>query len=145
MHTCEYMLYIYAYLCIYMYVYVYIPAYIYVIRTNIQVQYKASCRIAPGASIFWYQHIQVYTIFLYMYTHTHNVYTSVDLPMPPGPHSTHLLVVASPLSNQSRMPFSSLDRRWNPFGSLTLNTRIATTLSLPARAVGARGVLITRG
>ena len=74
--------------------------------------------------------------------YTHNMYTSVDLPMPPGPQSTHLLVVSSPLSNQSRIPFSSLDRRWNPFGALTLNTRIAPTLPLSPRAVGA---LITCG
>ena len=65
------------------------------------------------------------------------MHTSVDLPMPPGPQSTHLFVMGSPLSNQSRMPFSSLDRRWNPFGALTLNTCIATTWSPSPRAAGA--------
>ena len=78
--------------------------------------------------------LHAHKIHAYTYMHTH---TSVDLPMPPGPQSTHLFVVASLLSNQSRMPFSSLDRRWKPFGALTLNTRIATTLSLSPRAAGA--------
>ena len=52
--------------------------------------------------------LYAYKIHAHTYMHTH---TSVDLPMPPGPQSTHLFVVASPLSNQSRIPFSSLDRR----------------------------------
>ena len=47
------------------------------------------------------------------------IHTSVDLPIPQGPHSINLLVVASPLSNQSHMLFSSLDRRCNPLGTLT--------------------------
>ena len=51
--------------------------------------------------------------------------TSVDLPMPPGPHITHLLVVGPPSSNQSRMPLSSRDLRWNPTGALTLYTSIS--------------------
>jgi len=78
--------------------------------------------------------LYAYKIHAYTYMHMH---TSVDLPMPPGPQSTHLFVMGSPLSNQSRMPFSSLDRRWNPFGALTLNTCIATTWSPSPRAAGA--------
>ena len=85
--------------------------------------------------------LSAYIIYMHIYIYMH-IHTSVDLPMPPGPHSTHLFVVASLLSNQSRMHFSSLDWRWNPYGALTLNTRIAPTLSLSPRAVGA---LITRG
>jgi len=83
--------------------------------------------------------LHAHKIHAYTYMHTH---TSVDLPMPPGPQSTHLFVVASLLSNQSRMPFSSLDRRWKPFGALTLNTRIATTLSPSPRAAGAWSALM---
>ena len=70
------------------------------------------------------------------------IHTSVDLPIPPGPHSTNLLAVASPLSNQSRMLFSSLDRRWNPLGTLILNTHIVSILSMSPRAVGAWRALI---
>ena len=60
-------------------------------------------------------------------------------------HSTHLLVVASPFSNQSCMPSFSLDRHWSPLGALPFNTRIVPTLSLSPIAVGAGGALITRG
>ena len=72
----------------------------------------------------------------------HIVYTSVDLPMPQGPHSTHLLVVASPLSNQSRMPLSSVDRRWKPFGAHTLYRSIRCTSPPPHRLLDLCGVAV---
>jgi len=134
-YTHEYTYDIFTYLCIYKYLYIYL--HILGIRSN---------RCVTG------HHAVALLVLVYTCTHnivsyvfTHHVYTSVDLPMPPGPHSTHLFVVVSPLSNQSRMPFSSLDRRWNPFGALTLNTRIAPTRPLTPRAVGARGALTTQG
>ena len=109
---------------------VYLYTYVHNIRTNVRVHYGiGSFRNSPCA-------ICIHNIHAYTYTYM-QIHTSVDLPMPPGPHSTHLLVVALPLSNQSRMPFSSLDRRWNPFGALILNTRIASTLSPSSRATGA--------
>ena len=120
-------IYIHMYIYIYIHVYIYLSTYIYDIRMNIQVPYRASCRSAP-----WQVYIRIHNITIYIYTHT--IYTSVDLPIPPGPHSTHLLVVTSLLSNQSRMPLSSVDRRWKPFGAQTLYTSISCLSPPPPRS-----------